>query len=89
MGEVGCYTMDLYCDADDRMTPHSPAHFAQYTGPSYRSCARQARSDGWRIKDTVAEGTVSGTGQGSGFCLCPGHNNTKGRASRKRSSDTP
>lgn len=47
--QVGCYTLDLYCDKNKVCTkefkynefPH------QYTGPTKKNCVVQARKDGW------------------------------------------
>lgn len=58
---VGCYTLDLYCDAasphhDDEEFPH------QFTGEDGGACRRAARDAGWRI------GRMNATGDKD---LCP------------------
>lgn len=74
MGEVGCYTMDLYCD-DPRHGHHDPDVF---TGPSRRYCVKAARRAGWLINPR-GEPNPGPTGQGSGRCVCPAHNGKRGR----------
>jgi hypothetical protein len=48
---VGCYTMDLYCDAADwQAPPHEFFEFPhQFHAETYGECARQARRRGWRL----------------------------------------
>jgi len=43
---VGCYTLDLSCDA-----PPPQRHCANptITGRTYAECARAARREGWRL----------------------------------------
>ncbi len=41
---VGCYTLELYCDAPDcPWRPH------QFTGRTEAECIRAAKSVGWRL----------------------------------------
>ena len=48
MAEIGCYTMDLYCDHDNK--EHEYREFPhQFTGPDRASCAVQAKMKGWRF----------------------------------------
>lgn len=66
MGEVSCYSMDLYCDS-----PEHPVHANVpdvYTGRSFSDCIRQARKDGWLFRKDVASRT-----NGCGFAICPKH----------------
>jgi hypothetical protein len=43
--EVGCYTMDLYCDSD---RPHKYGEFPhQYCGHTQGNCKRKAKRNGW------------------------------------------
>jgi hypothetical protein len=45
---AGCYTLDLYCDYEDRA--HPSFYFPhQFFGETYGECARQARRSGWTI----------------------------------------
>lgn len=58
MAVVGCYTLDLYCDAGGDMfggtCPHRGfAGNAQFTGNTERECLAQARSKGWSFKRRV------------------------------------
>jgi hypothetical protein len=60
--EVGCYSMDLYCDrnlpiwydaAYPERKPGGPYHIseefpAQFTGRTRAECRSQAREQGWR-----------------------------------------
>jgi len=62
MGEVGCYTLDLYCDnEDEELTLPGKAHvqghpgfykyFAwQFIGETAAQCRRVARRTGWTWK---------------------------------------
>lgn len=69
MGEVGCYTLDLYCDHYDCMAQWDYGGRPQsYTGPSRSYCVRNARKDGWMITKKRRTENV-----GSWFCLCPLH----------------
>lgn len=62
MGQVGCYSLDLYCDGPAH--PSYPTDPANYTGRTYSECARYARRDGWVI-DKRREGRECG------YALCP------------------
>ena len=52
--EIGCYTLDLYCD-NSKLQPdgtdgiHEYKAFPdQYTGNSRANCVRKAKKDGWK-----------------------------------------
>lgn len=46
MTEVGCYTLDLYCNYKNET--HEWKEFPHvYTGPTREFCRRDARRDGW------------------------------------------
>jgi hypothetical protein len=56
MAVIGCYSMDLYCDAGGDIyggkCPNKPDLYtggamAQYTGHTEGDCIRQARKHGW------------------------------------------
>jgi hypothetical protein len=65
MGEIGCYSMMLYCDSkESHKYREMPAEF---TGRSREDCLKQARKIGWKISRT------SYNEDGTLFCLCPKH----------------
>jgi hypothetical protein len=52
---VGCYTLDLYCDAKN--DSHGYKEFPHvYTNHTEGRCKRDARRDGWRFRKR-ADGT--------------------------------
>jgi hypothetical protein len=57
MSEVGCYSMNLYCDYKNESHGHHPCErhneAAEYTGRDRSACKRQARKDGWVFKQDV------------------------------------
>jgi hypothetical protein len=65
MGEIGCYTMDLYCDHPEHDAYSRYNRVPQYTGHTQGECLRAARREGWLINLRRA-----GT-EGSGYALCP------------------
>lgn len=45
---VGCYSLDLYCDADS--PDHAFEEFPhQFTAQDGGTCRRDARRDGWKL----------------------------------------
>lgn len=54
---VGCYSVDLYCDNEDRTGDkrckrrNGPLRYGsdQYTGETEGECLRQARKEGWKF----------------------------------------
>lgn len=46
---VGCYTMDLYCDASDHKSVATRRGGWQYTGETAGECKRKAKADGWKF----------------------------------------
>ena len=52
---VGCYSLDLYCDAAGCTNPRpymsdgGRGPLAQYTAETGGACRKQARDDGWRL----------------------------------------
>lgn len=44
--EVGCYTMDLYCDCDVKHEYRAFPH--QFFGSTRAQCAREAKKSGWK-----------------------------------------
>jgi hypothetical protein len=81
MGEVGGYTLELYCDypgchgQDKRQGARTK--FAQYCAETYAQCVRKARRDGWTINRRAA--WVEGQ-NGSGRCICPLHKTERRRS---------
>lgn len=76
---VGCYTLDLYCDAEGCTNPRPHTSdggrgpLAQYTAETGGACRRDARRDGWRLR--VREGRA--------ICpQCPAPRGTRSLASR-------
>jgi hypothetical protein len=67
MQYAGCYNLRLYCRnfrGEVRVTLSSPdgihawdAHTAEFTGETFRDCARQARIHGWRVHTTTRTAT--------------------------------
>lgn len=59
---VGCYTLDVYCDNEDKCAakdlPIWDKNYlpwpCQYTGRNSRECLQAAKSAGWKIKRDVA-----------------------------------
>ena len=67
MGEVSCYSMDLYCDGPDHRDKHGFRSRVPdvFTGHTFAECIRAARKDGWSWNP-------KGKGeQGSGRAVCP------------------
>jgi hypothetical protein len=48
--EVGCYTMELYCDQKGRHPHDEFPH--EFTGETRAVCKRQAERSGWRFHKT-------------------------------------
>lgn len=72
MGEVGCYTLDLYCDHPGHCRYRHGNSPGQFAGRTYAACLREARAYGWYVsRDRHADNPA---GNGSGRCLCPRHN---------------
>jgi len=52
MAVIGCYTLDLYCDAcDERGVPSWKIASAQYTADRREDTIRAARSEGWIVNE--------------------------------------
>jgi hypothetical protein len=66
MGTVGCYTLDVYCDAPSRGEHKCTAWPGQFTGNNEAACKREARRRGWRF------GRAGGY-EGAGNATCPKH----------------
>ena len=67
---VGCYSMDLYCEAanaeyrsthPEEMQQRCTDWPAQFTGRSEAQCVQKARAAGWTIRLKL------------GKCYCPNH----------------
>lgn len=72
MGEIGCYSMMLYCDSDQ---DHKHGFFEmphEYTGPTREYCLQEARKVGWLISRTKYN-----KNDGTRYCLCPKHSKKK------------
>jgi hypothetical protein len=49
---IGCYTLDLYCDAcEEQGTPSWKIFSAQYTADRREETIRAARNDGWIVNE--------------------------------------
>jgi hypothetical protein len=55
MSEVGCYSMNLYCDYKNEA--HAFGEFPhEYAGQNRQQCRRSARRDGWVFRwDTTVQ----------------------------------
>lgn len=63
MGQVGCYSLHLYCDGPNHVRlDNTPT--AEFNGRTYGDCKREAKRDGWIID-------LKRAGRESGYALCP------------------
>lgn len=62
---VGCYVLDLYCDAVDHKIPRY-VRDAQYTAERGATARQEARRDGWLIRKTRAVCPACRTAERSG-----------------------
>jgi hypothetical protein len=47
MSEVGCYTLDLYCDHKHNVPVERQVH--QFTGQTKSECVKKAKEYGWKF----------------------------------------
>lgn len=84
MGEVGCYSLDVYCDDpqhDERAVVwgNTPVQghwqtepyvgLSQFTGATRAACRRAAKAAGWRFsRRAPPEGSMTGPRGGTATC---------------------
>lgn len=81
MGEVGCYSLNLYCDSG-KHPQCEPGGYgsvgpAEFTGRTRTECVKYARRSGWLI-DRNGSGA-----EGTGRCICPTCRTVGGRGEGK------
>lgn len=75
MGEIGCYSLHLYCDHPEHQYRGHREPVAEFTGSTRGRCVREARREGWVINRKSEQKNR----EGSGYCLCPEHSGKRAR----------